>query len=418
MKNHDPKYKGSLYNVLVQWDDGTQTWEPLNFMGKQDPMTLSCYTHDKGMLNKPGWKFLCLTAKRQRFVNVILQSMKRHTDPNQVKYKFGIRIPRNHSEALLLDNTSGNTFWEDSIYCELDQLYSYHTFHDLGIGGAPGAGYKKIKVRFVFDAKADGRRKGRLVAQRDMMPEPEEAVYSSVAALHSLRIIIFLAELNGLKLMQGDIGNAYLESYTQEKVYFVARPKFGQKSGHTFIIEKALYGLHSRGLRVHEKLSSVLRGFHFECSYINPDVWLCDAGDVWEYIVIFVDDIIIAMKDPQVFFDELQGPSVGFTMKGDSVLTYHLDADFFCDDDGTLCLSAQTYSKRLVDLLELLYGEPPKTMFSPLDPDDHPELDDSPLCGPSDMSKFQSLIGACQWMISLCRFDIAHAIMSSSRVRH
>ena len=138
--------------------------------------------------------------------------MKRHTDPNQVKYKFGIRIPRKYSEALLLDNTNGNTFWEDSVCCELDQLYSYHMFCDLCIGGAPGMGYKKIKVRFVFDAKADGRRKGHLVAWGDMTPEPEETMYSSIAALRSLWIIVFLAELNGLKLMQGDIGNAYLES--------------------------------------------------------------------------------------------------------------------------------------------------------------------------------------------------------------
>ena len=63
LENHYPKYKGSLYNVLIQWDDGTQTWEPLNFIGKQDPMTLACYAHDKGMLNKPGWKFLRCTAK-------------------------------------------------------------------------------------------------------------------------------------------------------------------------------------------------------------------------------------------------------------------------------------------------------------------------------------------------------------------
>ena len=59
-----------------------------------------------------------------------------------------------------------------------------------------------------------------------MTPEPEESVYSSVASLRSLHIIIFLAELNQLELMQGDIGNAYLESYTQEKVYFIAGPEF------------------------------------------------------------------------------------------------------------------------------------------------------------------------------------------------
>ena len=41
LKSHDPKYKGSSYNVLMDWDDGTQTWEPQNIIGKQDPVTLT-----------------------------------------------------------------------------------------------------------------------------------------------------------------------------------------------------------------------------------------------------------------------------------------------------------------------------------------------------------------------------------------
>ena len=144
-----------------------------------------------------------------------------------------------------------------------------------------------------------------------------------------------------------------------------------------------------------------------------------DAGDAWEYIVIYVDDIIVAMKDPKSFFDELQDPDkVGFKMKGVGSPTYHLGADFFRDDDGTLCLGSQTYAKRLCSNFECLYGESPKGVFSPLEHDDHPELDDSPFCGPEATSKFQSLIGACQWMISLCRMDIAQAIMSLSHFRH
>ena len=92
----------------------------------------------------------------------------------------------------------------------------------------------------------------------DMTSEPEESVYSSVATLRSLHIVIFLAKLNGLKLMQGDIGNAYLESYMQEKVYFTAGPELGHLTGHTFIIDKALYGLQSSRLRFHKCLSAVL----------------------------------------------------------------------------------------------------------------------------------------------------------------
>ena len=75
LKSHDPKYEGSSYNVLVDWDDKTQTWEPANTMVKQDPVTLARYAHDNGLLNKPGWKFLHCIAKPQCFFNVIINSI-------------------------------------------------------------------------------------------------------------------------------------------------------------------------------------------------------------------------------------------------------------------------------------------------------------------------------------------------------
>ena len=50
-----------------------------------------------------------------------------------------------------------------------------------------------------------------------------------------------LAELNGLKLTGGDVGNAYLEAYTTEKVCVCAGPEFGPLEGHLLVIEKALY---------------------------------------------------------------------------------------------------------------------------------------------------------------------------------
>ena len=113
-----------------------------------------------------------------------------------------------------------------------------------------------------------------------------------------------------------------------------------------------------------------------------------DAGNVWEYIIVYVDDIIIMMKDTQLFFDELQGPNVGFKMKGVGTPNYHLGADFFHDEDGTLCLGSQTSVKCLCANFEFLFNEPPNASFLPLDHEDHPELDESPLCGPDDTTKF------------------------------
>ena len=54
LKRHDPTYKGSQWNVLVDWDDGTQTWEPLNIIGKCDEITVAKYDKDNDLLSKPG----------------------------------------------------------------------------------------------------------------------------------------------------------------------------------------------------------------------------------------------------------------------------------------------------------------------------------------------------------------------------
>ena len=403
---------------MVAWDDGTQTWEPLNLIGKHDEITLAKYAKENDVLSKPGWKFLHKSAKRQRFFNVAFNAIKRHRDPTHIRYKFGVRLPHNYAEALRLEKDNGNTLWHDAVRTELDQIRDYDTFRDMGIGVTMDSNHHKINVRLVFDVKASGKRKGRLVARGDLTPEPDEAVYSSVASLRSLHAIIFISELNQLELWQGEVSNAYLESHTQETVYFISGPEFGPLQGHTMKIIKALYGLRSSGLRFHEHFSSVLQNFGFIRSFADPDVWMRDAGDCYEYIVVYVDDQIVAMKDPKEFFDQLQAPPVNFKLKGVGPASYHLGGDLFRDNDGTLCFGSQTYSKRLVSNFESLFKEAPKPSFNPLDHEDRPKLDTSKLCGPDDAAKFQSLIGACQWMISLCRLDLAHSIMSLSHYRH
>ena len=415
LKSHNPQYKGSSWNALISWDDGTETWEPINMIGKSDPVSLACYALDNDMLQKPGWKFLRHTARCLCFVNVELNAAKHRADPRQVRYKLGVHVPRNYKEAMELDRINGNMLWAHAIRRALDQTMDYRVFRDLGLGAPPPPGYLRIPLQLVFDVKSDGKRKARLVARGDRTPEPEESVYSSVASLHSLRVVTFVAELNNLNLMQGDIGNAYLESKTLEKVYYVTGPEFGPLEGHTFIIVKALYGLWSSGLWYHEKFAETMHTLRFFQSFTDPDVWMRDASDVYEYLVVYVDDLFAVMKDAQGFFDALQTDPWNYKLKGVGDPKYHLGSDFFRDNDGTLCMGAQTYVKRFLLNYELLFGELPKMVFSPIDHEDHPKLDNTMPCGPEDTTKFQSLIGACQWMISLCRFDLAQAVMSLGR---
>ena len=82
-----------------------------------------------------------------------------------------------------------------------------------------------------------------------------------------------IGELNGLQPMVGNIGYAYLETYTKEKVYFIAGPEFGELQGHTLIIVKALYGLKTSGARFHDRLFETLSDMKFKPSIMDPDLW-------------------------------------------------------------------------------------------------------------------------------------------------
>src|SRR6476660_4124535 len=98
-------------------------------------------------------------------------------------------------------------------------------FKDQGYKANPPPGYKVIRVYLIYDVKHDGRHKARLVADGHLTDIPDDSVYSSVVSLCGLHILLFLAELNGLKVRGMDIGNAYLEALTSENVCIQSRTR-------------------------------------------------------------------------------------------------------------------------------------------------------------------------------------------------
>ena len=87
-------------------------------------------------------------------------------------------------------------------------------------------GFKWIKVHLIFAIKHDGRHKTMMVADRHLTDVPLDSIYSGVISLRGLRMCIFLAELDGMEAHATDVGNAYLEAKTEEKVCIRAGPEF------------------------------------------------------------------------------------------------------------------------------------------------------------------------------------------------
>jgi hypothetical protein len=181
-------------------------------------------------------------------------------------------------------------------------------------------------------------------------------VYSKVVSLRGIRTLIFLP--HNLNNWATDIGNAYLEAVTSEKLFIIAGPEFREQQGHILIIYKAPYGLRTSGLRWHDRFAYVLRALGFVPCIAEPDIWMRRDGIIWEYIAVYVDDLVFAMKDPQTFVNKLKEEHK-FKLKGTGDIAYHLRCDFFREDDGALCMAPRKYIEKMLGNYEHMFGEKP-----------------------------------------------------------
>ena len=409
------------WEVLMKWEDDSVTWEPLSLIWKSDPVTLAKYASDNDLLGLDGWKRFRKYAKSKKKLSRLLRQVRLHTAKTAIRIKFGVRIPRTYEEAVEFDRMNGNTLWQDAVTKEMFQIYEYKTFKSLGKGTKRPPGYTHIRVHLIFDCKQDGRRKARLVCGGHLTGPSQDTYYSSVVSLRSMRMVVFLAELNELELCAGDIDVAYLTSYTTEKVTFTAGAEFAQfgHEGHTMMVVKACYGLKESGNRFHERLAGVLHAIGFVPSRADADVWMKDCNSHYEYVCTYVDDLLYAGKDPTGFYDTLK--THGFNLKGVEEPKYHLGGNFARVDhpEKMLTWGSATYVKRMMANYHQMFGEPvPKRKtYSPLEPGDHPELDTSPALDHVNKKHYWSMIGELQWAVSLGRMDIACATQTMSRFR-
>ena len=319
---------------------------------------------------------------------------------------------------MQLDKENGNTLWFDAIKKELSCLSQHQVFRFMKKGENPPEGYQYVPYHWVFDVKHDGRHRARLVAGGDWTTLEKDDIYSGVVGMDIVRIGFFLGELNNLKCMAGDISSAYLHGITKEKIHTIAGSEFGDLEGCIMIIYKSLYGLKESGARWHECLSAKLRSMGFTPSRADSDLWLKCLGDHYEYIATYVDDILIWSKDPMKLMDILMKD---FEMKGVGIPEYYLGGDIeFLDEHWTkenigIGFSSKTYISNLIPKFEALFERQFKSSKTPMASDYHPKVDDSPLLSDNDASKFRSIIGSMNWLITLGRFNTFYSTNTLSR---
>ena len=401
----------------VLWKNGGRSWISLSSLRLHDPFICMMYALEHKLMLDHEWTWTqdWLDEPQQFQKMVAVFKTTRSFGP---KYKFGVQVPRSVKHALELDKANGDHAWEEAINKELGQIQEFGTFRHM-LKEESLSEFQKIPYHIVFDVKFDGCHKARLVAGGNFTDQPSEDVYSGVVSLESIRLLFVLAAMNKLDIWTADIGNAFLCAPTQEKVYIIAGPEFGPDlHGKPLILYKSLYGLRSAPLRFHEHLGYRLKAMGFEPSKTDNDLWLRKVDGHYEYIATWVDDLLVASKDPKAILDVLRSD---YTLKGVGIPEYYLggnvdELDEQWQNEGIRwSLNAQTYTKNVLDKFEELYKESFRQYKSPMDSNYHPELDDSPLADQEAGSRYRSMIGSLNWAISLGRFDIQYAVSTLVR---
>ena len=137
----------------------------------------------------------------------------------------------------------------------------------------------------------------------------------------------------------------------------------------------------------------------------------------YEYIAVYVDDLCIATESPSTIIQIFKS-KYHLKVKGDGKLTFQLGADYFEDPDVTSVSQPKRYINKLAYTYRRRFNEdPPKGYKTPLDKNDHPELDTSEIPEVDMAAKYLTMVGQLQWLVTLGRFDIHAQVVTMSRIR-
>jgi transposase InsO family protein len=191
-----------------------------------------------------------------------------------------------------------------------EEMASLHANHTWTLEALPD-GVRPIPVKWVFKLKKDAggnveRFKARLVAkgyrQREGIDFDE--VFAPVSKHSTLRALLATVAAEDLELHQLDIKTAFLNGEIEEDIYAQQPPGYEEGGGSLAChLHRALYGLRQAPRMWHARLKKELELFGFCESEADPSLFISMRKDDTVYLLVYVDDILIAAKHAETIRD-------------------------------------------------------------------------------------------------------------------
>jgi hypothetical protein len=397
-----PNYNGSPYDVQVHFENYMVSFEPLNVIAADDPVSCASHGRDNDLPDKQEWKHFNAIAKQKKMFCIASQAEPWSFQTSE-RYMYGFEVPCNFDDTVRINAEYGNTQWADTTSLEITQLYEYRLFGRLGCKAHGPEVCHRIQVSLLYARK----HKAVMVADGDLTEVPFENAYSGVISLQGLLTMISLSELNKVKLWLTDIGNAYLEAYTTEIVITETELESGKHYGNLLAVKKAPYGLLSSAKSQCHCLSDCLKELViFDQRTLKACSWMKPSDiDTFEYTIVYNDDLVIVMKDPRSWITKLENNLI-LKLKENCHLDFNLSFDCKQAVDDTLCMTLKNVQSPFDRYVGMVGEYKKKNVQSPFDKDAQPELDKPDSIDADCITKHQSLVCQAQLTVFLRRSDI------------
>ena len=144
--------------------------------------------------------------------------------------------------------------------------------------------------------------------------------------MSTIRTILSIAVSRGWSLRQLDVQNAFLHGILEEEVYMRQPPGYEDVTKPSFVckLDKALYGLKQAPRAWYARLSTKLINLGFSASKADTSLFYFNKGGVTIFVLIYVDDIIVASSTSEATTCLLHDLRTEFTLKDLGVLHYFL----------------------------------------------------------------------------------------------
>ena len=111
---------------------------------------------------------------------------------------------------------------------EIQSLNNLERFELQPKDYSPTKEYQKTTIMIIMKVKQDLRHKFRLVAGGNLIDTLDHDIYSTTVNSISVTLVQVIAHKANLEILFRNIGNAYVNAYTNEEVYAIAGDEFGK----------------------------------------------------------------------------------------------------------------------------------------------------------------------------------------------